>query len=60
MKLTKQGVRNLDHLPSISKGVRLPEPPVPVACKHKSKREVDFYGLCLTICNDCDKTLSEY
>lgn len=45
--LTKQGVRNLDHLPSKSVGIRLPEPPkqasLPMICYHLSG---DDYGYC--------------
>ncbi len=51
MKKTKQGVRDLNSLPSTPAGRRLEDPPIVIMCKHPSKR---FTSLGTTHCNDCD------
>lgn len=46
MKLTKQGVRNLDDLPGKSRGRKLSEPPKEQFCKHLNKREEGYTRYC--------------
>jgi hypothetical protein len=58
-KLTKQGVRDLNDLPGKSKGVRLDEPPVPVACKHRNKRERWVWAMRWLYCDDCRTFIGE-
>lgn len=43
-KLTKQGVRNLDTIPSKSKGIKLPEPPKNQFCKHVNSKKNQLTG----------------
>lgn len=52
-KLTKQGVRNLDHLPSKSRGRVLDEPPkISRICRHpESDRRIMHNGD--TYCSNC-------
>lgn len=50
-KLTKQGVRDLNSLPSKPKGKILEEPPVAVLCKHLHTRE-SMMGY-MVVCSDC-------
>lgn len=57
---TRQGVRDLDHLPARQKGSTLPEPPVPVACRHRDRREVQSLSVTYVICQDCNRTVGEY
>ena len=52
MKLTKQGIRDLNSLPSKPAGKKLPEPPISVSCKHKNKTEHLYY----MTCNDCGES----
>jgi len=53
-KLTRQGVRDLNHLPSKPRGRRLELPPQQtINCKHPNKREVSLTGE--TYCLDCGK-----
>lgn len=59
-KLTKQGVRDLNHIKGKSVEMKLEEPPIPVDCKHRNKREVTIYSIAYVICNDCDETLYEW
>jgi hypothetical protein len=59
-KRTKQGVRDLSHLKAKPAGVRLSEPPVPVACRHKNTRVVRCVGISLVLCDDCSETVYEY
>lgn len=53
VKKTKQGVRDLNHLPGKSTGKKLEPPPIVIACKHKHVKP--FYGG--TQCEDCGATL---
>ena len=52
MKLTKQGLRDLDSIPSKPKGIKLDMPPRNQFCKHKNKKILNNGD---TICLDCDK-----
>ncbi len=61
-KLTKQGVRNLDHLKGRSKGRRLPMPPTPsIGCRHsETYEEVDqICGMYVVRCVSCHAALGE-
>jgi hypothetical protein len=49
MKYTKQGIRDLDALPSKPTGRKLDEPPNDAFCNHSSKK--DYHGDML--CSDC-------
>lgn len=59
-KKTRQGVRDLDHIPAKPKGLVLPEPPVPVACRHREQREVQSLSVVYVICCDCNATIASY
>ena len=50
-KLTKQGVRNLDTIPSKSKGIKLDMPPINQFCKHTNIKKNQLTGD--TECLDC-------
>ncbi len=52
VKLTKQGVRDLNHLKGLSVGRKLEEPPVPVACKHRNTRTIGYPYEWIR-CEDC-------
>lgn len=53
VKLTRQGVRDLDDIPSKPKGVKLDKPPVKLVafCKHVRTKSLDSGD---TLCLDCD------
>lgn len=57
----QRGVRNLDVElgPRPSQGRPYEEPPVPVACKHRNRIEMDFYRTIFVKCEDCGQILSE-
>lgn len=44
MKLTKQGVRDLDDIPGKSQGKKLEEPPKGQFCKHPRRRSNSLTG----------------
>jgi hypothetical protein len=57
-KITKQGVRDLNHLKGKSRGIRLEEPPIVIMCKHRHKVEKNFGGHLEVHCAECNEQLS--
>lgn len=53
-KLTKQGVRDLNHLPGKTVGEKLEVPPIVIDCKCPSNRRVQIFSGD-TLCKDCGK-----
>lgn len=58
-KLTKQGVRDLDHIKAPPGGRRLEAPPMVIDCKHKDVREIEEWYFVVRVCNTCGKHLGD-
>ena len=62
VKLMKQGVRDLSHLPGKSKGYRLPEPPRQMQrrCRHLHTEECQVGYTIYEKCVDCGTYVDQY
>jgi hypothetical protein len=57
IKLTRQGVPDLNHLAPHVKGLRLPEPPITQHCKHRRTiKSGDDGGYPTRRCLDCGES----